>query len=628
MVEAMRHRGPDDRGDIADGPAHLGMARLAILDVSAAGHQPMDNAAGDVWIVYNGETYNFAEERDLLRARGATFRSGSDTEVVLRLYETYGDAFLTRLRGMFALAIYDRRGGPGRERLLLARDPLGIKPLLVAFTGGGCVFASEIKALLAGGLVARDIDPVGLRLLLTFGSVYQPRTMLKGVSMLPPGHKMVLAGGGVQEQPFWRPAPNRRPEVEKASYAEQVEALQAALEDSVARHMVSDVPLGAFLSGGVDSSTLVALMARRAGRRLKTFSVGFEAEGRPIDESGEARATAEQVGADHTHVVVTGRDVTEGIGAIARGLDQPSVDGVNSYFVSMAARRGMTVAISGTGGDELFAGYPWFRYMAAYERQMNAAGPFDRLSEGPLAAMAGHPWFDGMMRGPRRWRLARWRERGFLHRYAVCYGVFGEWGALRLLCQGAHAAAQAGRSPARDIRAGDLLPRGRAVERVSALCLRGYTANQLLRDIDAVSMAHSLEVRVPFLDVPMVDLALSLPPETKLGPVTGAEREHVTYNESGTKRILLDVSRRVLGRDLGCQPKRGFAMPFEAWLRGPLRPVLMETTSRPDPGGGLLNPAEVAAVRDDFLAGKRGWAGPWLLMMLELWRQEVLESKQ
>jgi asparagine synthase (glutamine-hydrolysing) len=626
MVEAMRHRGPDDSGDRVDGPAHLGMARLAILDVSAAGHQPMGNAAGDVWIVYNGETYNFAEERERLAARGETFRSASDTEVVLRLYELHGDAFLKRLRGMYALAVYDRRRGPGRERLLLARDPLGIKPLLYAPAGGGWVFASELKALLAGGLVSREMDPVSVRLLLTYGSVYQPRTMLSGVRMLLPGHTLVVDHRGVRQEPFWQPALDRRPDVTRAPYGEQVEMLQSALEDSVARHMVSDVPVGAFLSGGVDSSTLVALMARQAGRRIKTFSVGFEAEGGHIDESGEARRIAGEVGADHTHVVVTGSEVADRIPAIARGLDQPSVDGVNSYFVSMAARRGMTVAISGTGGDELFAGYPWFRQMAAYERRMRAAGVWERLAAGPVAELAGHPRLDGVMRGRHRWRLAGWRERGFLFRYATAYNIFGERGALHLLRPSVQASAQAGRSPASDIRPHDLLPHAGAVERVSALCLRGYTGNQLLRDIDAVSMAHSLEVRVPFLDVPMLDLALSLPPDTKLGPVTGAERAEVTYNESGTKRILLDVNRRLLGRDLGGQPKRGFAMPFDAWLRGPLRPLLVEMTSRPDPGGGLLVPAGVAAVRDAFLSGKSAWPGPWLLMMLELWRQEVLHS--
>lgn len=625
MVAAMRHRGPDDCGDFADGPVHLGMARLAILDVSAAGHQPMGNAEGNVWIVYNGETYNFAEERELLRARGQVFRSGSDTEVLLRLYETYGDAFLARLRGMFALAIYDRRRGPGRERVLLARDPLGIKPLLYATSQGGYVFASEMKALLAGGLVSREMDPVSMRLLLTFGSVYQPRTMLQGVAMLMPGHKLVMDRGGVRTEPFWRPALDRRPDITHACYEEQVEALQIALEDSVTRHMVSDVPLGAFLSGGVDSSTLVALMARQAGRRLKTFSVGFEAEGSHIDESGEARRTAGQVGAEHTHVVVTGGEVRDRIRDIARGLDQPSVDGVNSFFVSMAARRGMTVAISGTGGDELFAGYPWFRHMAAYEREMQSSDCFRQLTEEKIASVAGYPCFDRIMRGNRRWRLAPLRERGFLFRYASCYNIFGEKGALRLLMPAVWTRSQAGRSMSRDIRSGDVLPEAGPVERVSMLCMRGYTGNQLLRDIDAVSMAHSLEVRVPFLDLPLLDLALSLPAHTKLGPVTGAEREDITYNESGTKRILLDVSRRVLGRDLGKQPKRGFAMPFDAWLRGPLRPLLMETTSGGAPGGGLLDPVAVAGVRDDFFAGKRSWAGPWLLMMLELWRQEVLQ---
>jgi asparagine synthase (glutamine-hydrolysing) len=586
----------------------------------------MRNSESTVWMVYNGEMYSFAEEREALRARGETFISGSDTEVVLRMYEIYGDAFLQRLRGMFALAIFDKRGGSGRERLLLARDQLGIKPLLYAAVDGGWMFASEIKALLAGGLIPRQIDSIGLRQLLTFGSVYQPRTMVEGVSMLLPGHKLVLDRRGEHIEPFWQPALGRRPDVARATYEEQVDVLEAALEDSIARHMVSDVPLGAFLSGGVDSSTLVALMAQRAGRRVKTFSVGFEAEGHRIDESDEARVIAEQVGTDHTHVTVTGQEVADRINDVARGLDQPSVDGVNSYFVSMAARRGMTVAISGTGGDELFAGYPWFRHMAVYERQMQEAGGPKRIVEKWGSALAGHPALDWMMRGKHRWRLARWRERGFRFSYASCYKIFGELGTLKLLNPDVRAHAQAGRSPAWDIRHNDRLSRAGAIERVSALCLRGYTGNQLLRDIDAVSMAHSLEVRVPFLDVPTLDLALSLPPETKLGPVTGAESDDVTYNESGTKRILLDVNRRLLGRDIGAQPKRGFAMPFSEWLRGPLGPLLQATLSRPDPADGLLAPDSVRTVYREFVDGKRSWAGPWLLMMLELWREEVLHA--
>ena len=386
MVGAMRHRGPDDSGAFDDRRAALGMTRLAIIDTSAGGHQPMQTPDGNITLVYNGELYNFREERRLLEARGCEFRSTSDTEVVLRMYEHYGDDFLKRMRGMFALALYDRRRGPGRERLLLARDQMGIKPLLYARRGGRLVFASEVKALLASGLIEPEVDPVSLRLLLSYGSVYQPRTILRGVRMLLPAHRLIVEGGGERVERYWSLGLDRREGLRLRPYEELVEEMASVLEESVRLQMVSDVPLGAFLSGGVDSSLLVALMARQVtGHRVKTFSVGFEGEGRDIDETDDAERTARHIGTDHTRVIVSGEDVRERIRHIAYGLDQPTVDGVNSYFVSMAARRAVTVAISGTGGDELFAGYPWFALMALDETERRSVPAWKAIARAALA---------------------------------------------------------------------------------------------------------------------------------------------------------------------------------------------------------------------------------------------------
>ncbi|HEY7528790.1 MAG TPA: asparagine synthase (glutamine-hydrolyzing), partial [Candidatus Deferrimicrobiaceae bacterium] len=365
MVSAMGHRGPDDSGIHREGRVSLGMTRLAVIDLSAMARQPMRNPEGSVWIVYNGETYNFREEREILEGKGHSFASASDTEVVLRMYEQYGDDFLLRMRGMFALAIYDRRRGAGKEKVLLARDPLGIKPLLYAGTKSGFVFASEMKAILASGLIDGGIDPVSLRLLLVHGSVTQPATVLRGVRMLLPGHRMVLERGSLREEPYWRIAPGRVPGLREAPYPEIVERAREALAESVRLQMVSDVPVGAFLSGGLDSSLLVSLMASLGGGRVRTFSVGFEAEGAHIDETDDAYRIAKFLETDHTRVPVTGKEVAEFLPRIASALDQPSVDGVNSFFVSRAASGGVKVAVSGTGGDELFAGYPWFAEMAA-----------------------------------------------------------------------------------------------------------------------------------------------------------------------------------------------------------------------------------------------------------------------
>ncbi len=630
MVAAMHHRGPDDSGIYRDSTVSLGMSRLAIIDVGPRGHQPMHNSERTIWTVYNGEIYNFRSERALLESRGYSFSSASDTEVLLRMYEHYGDDFVCRLRGIFAFAIYDRRRGPGRERLLLARDHFGIKPLLFSRSGASLVFGSEIKALLASGLVTPEIDPVAVRLLLTFGSVSQPRTILRDVQMLLPAHRLIMEGGRERIERYWSLGLNRLPDLRREPYELQVKHLAAVLEESVRLQMVSDVPLGAFLSGGIDSSLLVAMMSTAAGHRVRTFSVGFEAEGDQIDESREAERTARFLGTDHARVMVRGKDVQDRIEHIAYSLDQPSVDGVNAYFVSLAARRGVTVAISGTGGDELFAGYPWFIGMVLNEARKRRE-PWKAAGHRLLAGIARHRVFDAFLLPPDRrgaWRVARAREGpDFLSAYAREYHIFGALGAGRLLSRGLREAAQAGRAPYYDLLPTDELAHGSVIDRVTGLCQRGYTTNQLLRDIDAVSMAHSLEVRVPFLDPIVADVALSLPDSAKIGaPERLSRRVGDSYRTSGAKRILVDLSRSLLPEDFDLRPKRGFTMPFGAWLRGPLREVLMDALSENQlKARGLLDVQQAVAVRESFLAGADGWVQPWLLMMLELWFREVLD---
>ena len=629
MVAAMHHRGPNDRGLYHDDSVALGMTRLAIIDVSAAGHQPMKNPDATIWIVYNGEVYNFQSERRLLEAKGHCFSSSSDTEVVLRMYEHYGDDFLLRLRGMFALAIYDKRRGPGHERLLLARDHLGIKPLLFACVGSKIVFASEMKALLASGLIEPEIDPIALRLLLTFGSIYQPRTILRGVSMLLPAHRMVIEQGRQRIERYWSLGLDRYPDLRKRSYEESVAEVASVLEESVRLQMVSDVPLGAFLSGGVDSSLLVAMMTQAVSHKVRTFSVGFESEGASIDESDEAERTARFLGTDHTRVVVQGADVRNRIQHIARSLDQPSVDGVNSYFVSLAARQAVTVAISGTGGDELFAGYPWFIRMAL-DQMRHEVEPWKAIAKSLLATIARRPALDSMLLVRGGWRLRKARDgAGFVTRYAANYQIFDPVATAKVLAPRFRKLAQAGRSPHYDLSGIDELAQGSTIERVAGLCLRGYTSNQLLRDIDAVSMAHSLEVRVPFIDPVVADVALSLSDSAKIGDLTNltVAPEQSTYRESGAKRILIDVGRPLLPENFDLQPKRGFGMPFGSWLKNSLPDVLQDALSRRAVRArNLFDEDQVTLVKDDFLAGRESWVKPWLLMMVELWFREVLDK--
>ncbi len=623
MVHAMRHRGPDDSGTYVDGNIALGMARLAIIDVTPTGHQPMFNDEGTLSIVYNGECYNFKEERKKLEECGVKFHSSSDTEVVLRLYEKYGDDVVHHLRGMFAFAIYDKK----RKRLFLARDHLGIKPLLYSHNARAFVFSSEMKTMLASGLVDRKIDPESLGLLLAYGSVPQPRTIVEGVKMLPPAHRMVVEDGKVKTERYWKFS-DSRVDLKGRTYNELVEMTRNALRESVRLQMVSDVPIGAFLSGGVDSSLLVALMAKESGHKVRTFSVGFSDEGCAIDETDDAGRIAKHIGTEHTRVLITGKEVRDRIMHIASSLDQPSVDGVNSYFVSYAARQAVTVAISGTGGDEFFAGYPWFISMALYEKRI-ANHPLKSSLKRLIGKFACARTFDRLVFS----KLGRYIERArhwcdFSSYYMGLYQVFGVRGANEILSQDMKKRARLGRTTVDHIHSADELPRARAVERTSALCMRTYTQNQLLRDIDAVSMGHSLEVRVPFLDHELADLALALPTDAKIGNVLKLPRPtECTYRETGRKRILIDIGKGLLPDGMDLQQKRGFGMPFDAWLKGPLSDVFEDAlSSETVQKRGIFDEDAVKDIRDGFILGKIDWPKPWLLMIIELWCREVLDD--
>jgi asparagine synthase (glutamine-hydrolysing) len=365
------------------------------------------------------------------------------------------------------------------------------------------------------------------------------------------------------------------------------------------------------------------MMARHAGHRVKTFSVGFDQEGQAIDESEDARKTAAFLGTNHTHVIVRGSDVRQRILHITAGLDQPSVDGVNSYFVSWAARQSVTVAISGTGGDELFAGYPWFVNMKREARQPVSAR--NRL----MAALARRRIFDRLARTHLKSPLHRMRtSAGFLSRFALQYQIYGSMAAASMLTPELRTGANLGIAEQIELGQIDELAEQTVLQRVSALCLRGYTSNQLLRDIDAVSMAHSLEVRVPYLDPILADLALSVPDESKLNlPDTpDPSMPANTYRALGQKRILIDVGRPLLPPGFDLQPKRGFAMPFDAWLRGPLHDILEETLSDTSVRlRGWFVPEEVRSIKNQFESSLIGWPHPWLLMIVELWARQVLD---
>ncbi len=612
MIAASAHRGPDDHGFYLDSAVALGHARLSIVDLSRAAHQPMTNVGGDLVIVFNGEIYNWRSERAALERHGTRFLSNSDTEVILALYERYGDACVERLRGIFAFAIYDRRNGPGREKLLLARDQFGVKPLLYAIDEtGSIVFASELKVMLASGRISGEIDPEGLRTLLTFGSVSQPRTLLAGVSTLPSAHVLVAGPGGVRVKRYWSYRSGAFPELQALPYSELLRRGRVVIEESVGLQQLADVPVGAFLSGGVDSSLIVAMMAERRSGPLKTFSVGFEGEDGYLDESGAAEEIARHLETEHSRVVVTGPDAREAIERFAAALDQPSVDGFNSYFVSCAAARQVKVALSGTGSDEIFAGYPWFAGM------LTESGD-ERRSIGLAASLR---------RRLGRVPAADRRKANFLDRYSRFYQCFGPEGPAALLSDRYRARLKCFVPMAQDVAPYDELSDAPTLDRVSALCLNGYTRNQLLRDIDACSMSHSLEVRVPFLDPVVADFALSLPQSAKVRPDGRPLAPDGSYDLSGIKRIVVDVARDFLPAEFFAhRAKRGFGMPFAAWMAGPLHDVVADTLSAETVARrGLFDPGRVDEIRRNFEGGHLSWNGPWLLMVIELWCRAVLD---
>ena len=539
MLAALRHRGPDDQGQFLSpgGHAALAHARLSILDLSPAGHQPMSTPDGRFTIVFNGEIYNFQELRRELAAGGVVFQSNSDTEVILRAYERHGANCVAKLRGMFAFALWDER----EKACLLARDPFGIKPLYLAESGGRLIFASEVRALLASGLVARDLDPQGLHGYFRTGSVPEPRTLLKGVRCLEAGHTAIWQAGQLQTKRYWE----LRFQPEAVAAPEAVRTVRQALLDSVTHHFISDVPVGVFLSGGIDSTALVGL-ARTVGRAdLHTYSIAFP--GTPGDEGDLAQRTAAHFGTTHHEWKLDAAAGRQLFTQYLQVMDQPSIDGLNTFTVSKFAReQGMKVVLSGLGGDELFGGYKSFREvprLARWNRRLHLTGPV-RAGVRAVLRRASRPQLRrlGEMFGqPARLDTA----------YAALRGTFtdAEATALTRHYTGAEVAA--------DFSTGDLPADPTPEDTVSRLELTRYMRNQLLRDSDVMSMAHGLELRVPFLDLHLVNALALIPAAIRL--------------QTG-KRFLLQAVPEVPDW-IANQPKRGFLFPFDQWLGAEWREV-------------------------------------------------------
>lgn len=615
MTAALRHRGPDEEGRLLAPGVALGTRRLSIIDLPG-GHQPMTNEDGRVVVAFNGEISNFQELRRELEGLGHTFRTRSDTETIVHGYESWGERCVERLDGMFALAVVEfADAGRGRPlRLLLARDRFGIKPLYYAQAGGRMIFASEVRALLASGRIAGQAEPEAVAAYLLFGSVLETQTLVKGVRSLGPGHRLTVRLDPGEERAeasepaaYWNlaeAAQRRREEESGATQEDAAAGTRQRIESAVRSHLVSDVPLGVFLSGGMDSTALAALSSRQnAG--VHTFTLIFEE--REYNEGDVARRTALRLGTTHQETLLSGAEALAQHEAAVAALDQPSMDGINSYFISRAARQsGLKVALTGLGGDELFGGYPTFRSVPRLWRLAKGAPGVARpaawLTERGAEAMA-RPDSGGklasLMRDPRTLpdpyffaRLLFVPER--VRALMPAARAFGGWGWMEAAAREA--------APFDDF------------SRVTQLEMRTYMANTLLRDTDAMSMAHSLEVRVPLLDRELAEYVAGLPQRRK-------------RFGRGQKPLLAKALGDVYPAGFAAQPKRTFTLPWEHWLRGPLRNEMEAELAKPAaPLEPYLDGAAVRGVWREFLDGRTSWSRPWSLFVLNRWARRYLDA--
>jgi len=596
-ARSLAHRGPDDSGTIhlkaAEQEIGFAHTRLSIIDLSPLGHQPMQDPVTGNWIVYNGEIYNFRDLRKDLEAAGAEFRSHSDTEVILAAYRVWGESCLTRLGGMFAFALWDAP----RKRLLLARDPMGIKPLYYYQSKQNFIFASEVRTLLGTGLVPRKPDPTGILSYLAFGSVYEPWTMVEGVKAVPPGHVLTVENGAVSSREYWNPL--------QPSGIAAADQLPAILRDAILSHLVSDVPVGVFLSGGIDSSALVAVLSHN-GVRANTFSLVFqEAE---YNEGRYSREIARRFGTEHHEISVSQQDTRAVLPQALCAMDQPTIDGINTYLVSAKTRAaGVKVALTGLGADEMFAGYSNFRRVPKMEAFSKRFGRLPRLVRGPIAASVG--LFAG--KGDRSRKLAELAagHDSAVHPYFLVRTLFGEKEREALVNTGLEDSKRALQSVLQQsiAQSSNLDP----VNRVSYLESHCYMRNTLLRDSDFMSMAHGLELRVPFLDRALVEACFRIP---------GAEK----VKGNSPKGLLLASLGVELPKEIVNRPKRGFTLPFERWLRGEMKPVVEDALLKSNWDQASIRASAVREVWDRFLAGETSWSRPWSLFVLAQWCEQNL----
>ena len=604
MLQVIQHRGPDDEGMHLDGAVGLGNRRLSIIDLPG-GRQPIYNEDGSIVIVFNGEIYNYRDLATQLRQRGHVFTTASDTEAIVHLYEDLGEDCVRELRGMFAFAIWDSR----RRRLFLVRDRLGIKPLYYTELSDRLIFGSEIKAILQHPAVQARLDLEGLSNFLTLKYVPAPQTMFDGIFALPPGHVLTCDESGVTIRSYWdlsfaRDGVRRESE---AAYAEQLEAL---LQESVKIHLISDVPFGAFLSGGIDSSTVVALMSRFLSEPVKTFSVGFEGDGGEFSELPYARLVAEQYQTDHHEILMRPQDVIDLTEKIVWHLDQPVADeaALPNYMVAELASQHVKMVLTGEGGDELFAGYaryagerlsPLFRYIPGSVKSL------------ALAVSARVP-------GLRRPKLALYAlcQPDEVARLTNWFSLFNHEMKTALLSEAVRRALNGASTSsvfAEHLRRTDATD---PLSRMLYVDTKLWLPDDLLARGDKTSMAASIEARVPLLDHKLVEFAASLPPDLKLKRLT-------------RKYLLRKVSRAWLPAPIIDRKKKGFPVPISVWFRNEARSFVRDILSRQAiRQRGLFDPGSVEKLLDEHETGFADHGSAvWGLLSVELWHRLFIDAQ-
>lgn len=604
MLNETIHRGPDDHGFYNDEYCSIGMNRLSIIDRSNLGHQPMHSEDNRYVIVYNGETYNFLEIKKKLIVLGYIFRSNTDTEVILKAFEHYGNECVNHFRGMFAFAIWDK----WEKKLFAARDHFGIKPFIYTLQNGRLVFCSELKGFKYADIKI-EISPTALSEYLALGYVSSPNTIYTGIFCLLPGHALEYAEGNLITWKYWQLS--EYDALYKVDFTEAIQTTRSLVIDAVKEQMISDVPLGIFLSGGLDSSIQVAAMREAGVETINSYSVGFDAMGSDIDESNDALIAARFYNTNHHHLNITSEAVPNLVCGYLNAMDQPSVDGLNTYCVSSFAKQGVTVALSGLGADELFGGYtafkrilskPGLRVMpfsyATINYFPNSLSPkLYNFLKHLLAANDVTALFSQLYRYISSAEIAKLiSEKGYTMQ-KIDYEIYKNFTQLT------------GKE-------------GNTFQKIVDLFLKTHMLSRLLKDADIFSMTHSLEVRVPFLDFRIADYAYNLP--VSLHFTNYSNPKSRSYEADGLKRILYNGFKKDLPADFSSRSKTGFSMPFENWLRQPLKELVMDTLNGPETN---LNKQEVLKSYNLWASGKTHWSTVWSLFVYTFWYQQQSISK-